>query len=185
MKYSSNDYRELDKDALQIRIDYDVHTKYVDVFTLAKKMNMLLVPYSSLTDDQLLFINIFDELKDGFTVFRKENGEEKIYTFYRDIDVSKSRQRFTIAHEIKHVIYHENEPSEKDEDLANHFARQLLAPTCLVMKYLNDSPFEIVSTFDISFECALCAYNHAENRVLSNCSNLDQFEVNFIETVVE
>lgn len=180
MYHSGKDYKKVDELALRLRIDYCHFEKRLDVFKLAKQLNIVLIKYSSLTEEQLEFITSKEELKDGFTIFKKKNGEYEFYTFYND-QIGTARIRLTIAHEIKHVVCLEFSPNEKEEDLANHFARYILAPTCLVMPYINRFSFmEITDDFDISFEAACNAYKAAENRILSNKSDLNDYENEFI-----
>lgn len=181
MRYSSDDYRLIDKTAIELRIDYEFLEEKLDVFALAKKLNMHLIPYSYLSDEQKSKIGILEDfLKDGFTVMRCISGKWEFYTFYDD-SVSKYRQRFTIAHEIKHVIFLEKEPGQKQEDLADHFARYLLAPSFLVMKYVRLSPFDVSDAFDISFEAAMYALNGANNRIDYGYSKLEDYEEEYLE----
>lgn len=181
MRYFSDDYRLIDKTAIELRIDYGFLEEKLDVFALAKKLNIHLIPYSYLSDEQKSKIGILEDfLKDGFTVMRCISGKWEFYTFYDD-SVSKYRQRFTIAHEIKHVIFLEKEPNQKQEDLADHFARYLLAPSFLVMKYVHLSPFDVSDSFDISFEAAMYALNGANNRIDYGYSKLEDYEEEYLE----
>ena len=185
MYCSGEDYQKVDEVALRLRMDYCHFEKRLDVFKLAKQLNMILIKYSSLTKEQLNSILNKEELKDGFTIIQKCKGEYKFYTFYND-SIGAARIRLTIAHEIKHVVFLETNPTEKEEALANHFARYILAPTCLVMEYVEKySPIELIDDFDISFEAACNAYNHAERRLRYNKQKLDDFEKEFIVEFIE
>lgn len=181
MYHSSKDYQDVDMTALRLRLDYGHLDKCLDIFKLARQLNIILVKYSSLTAEQLKGLSHYDELEDGFTVFKKINGEYKFYTFYNDLK-GDARIRLTIAHEIKHVVYLEENPNEKEEDLANHFARYILAPTCLVMPYVkqNGSVLDIASDFDISLDAATNSYNHTRRRLSSKYAVLDDFEIEFM-----
>ncbi len=180
MYHSGKDYQRVDEMALRLRIDYCHFEKRLDVFKLAKQLNMILIKYSSLTKSQLEVITSKEELKDGFTVFKKKNGEYEFYTFYND-SIGDARIRLTIAHEIKHVVFLEENPTEKEEDLANHFARYILAPSCLVIPYIERfQVMELVYDFDISYEAACNAYKSAESRIHGNKSEFDDFEKEFI-----
>lgn len=180
MYHSGKDYQKVDEMALRLRIDYCHFEKRLDVFKLAKQLNMALIKYSSLTEKQLEVITSKEELRDGFTIFKMKNGEYEFYTFYND-SIGDARIRLTIVHEIKHVVFLEENPTEKDEDLANHFARYILAPTCLVMPYIDRfQVMELVYDFDISYEAACNAYKSAESRIHGNKSALEDFEKEFI-----
>ncbi len=184
MKHSPNEYDEIDEAALQIRLDYGFTDLNLDIFKLADCLGIAVTPYSKLSKEQWEIIGPNVTLEDGFTVQRNENGILKYYTYYND-SVSRSRQRFTIAHEIKHVVFRETEPDEKQEDMANHFARYILAPTCLVMKFACESPFDIASVFDISFEASENAYKAATHRIEYNHENLTETEEEFMSKFKE
>lgn len=49
MYHSGKDYRKVDEMALRLRIDYGHLDKCLDVFKLARQLNMVLIKYSSLT----------------------------------------------------------------------------------------------------------------------------------------
>ena len=181
--YSSRKYRKIDQDAIQLRLDYRRYSKRLDVFGLAKQLGMLLIPYSALTPEQLKHIKKkSDKLNDGFSVIGRLKGEVRCYVLYNDC-VSRDRQRFTIAHEIKHFIYGETDPDDEQEDMANHFARYLLAPCCLVMPYVGYSPMDVAADFEISFDAAKNALNAATNRILLGKSRLEEFERRFINEI--
>lgn len=182
-KYSPSKYRKLDKDAIQLRIDYCCFSKSLDVFSLARKLGMVLIPYSSLTAKQLNVLKKYSEkVKDGFSIMGVIDGEWRCYTFYND-SVSPYRQRFTIAHEIKHFVYGETDPNDEQEDLANHFARYLMAPCCLVIPYVGLSPFEVADDFDISLDAASNALKAARNRSCLETFNFHDFERRFLKEV--
>ncbi|MCR5349261.1 MAG: ImmA/IrrE family metallo-endopeptidase [Bacilli bacterium] len=181
--YSPRKYRKIDRDAIQLRLDYRCLSKRVDVFDLARRLGMMLIPYSALTPEQLEYVKRKSEkLKDGFGVMRVVDGELRCYVFYNDA-VSIYRQRFTIAHEIKHFIYLEADPTQEQEDMANHFARYLMAPCCLVMPYVSLSPPDVVADFDISIDAAENALNAAANRIAAGAEKLEDFERRFMEEI--
>lgn len=185
MLYSSSEYREIDKAALRLRLDYGFLSYSIDVFSLAKKMGIIVIPYSKLSVYQISYICKQKERGDGFSVIqRKKNGDYVLYIFYNDL-FDLSRQRFTIAHEIKHILYMEESPDAKQEDLANHFARYLLAPTCLVMKLIDKCPMELACIFDISLMAAENAYKSAKNRINAGKEELLSFETEFVEKLIK
>ena len=181
MRHSSDDYRLIDRTAIELRIDYGFLSEKLDVFALAKKLNIHVIPYSYLSYEQKTKVTSMNEfLKDGFTVMRYIGGKWDFYIFYDD-SVGRYRQRFTIAHEIKHIIFLEKEPTQKQEDLADHFARYLLAPSFMVMGYLKLSSSDVSDAFDISYEAAEYALKGARNRIDYGHSKLEDYEKEFVE----
>ena len=97
---------------------------------------------------------------DAFTV--------KGVIFYDD-STPRSRQRFSIAHEIGHIVLHESDgvtvhnremsPSDDPKEReANIFASRLLAPMCVLHSLGVDSPEEIAELCDISITAARIRY---------------------------
>lgn len=180
-RYYSHDYPKLDNDAINLRIDYGFFEYNIDVFKLAQLIGITLIPYSSLPKDKYSVIKATRDLNDGFTVMRYKNGEWDFLTYYND-NVPLVRQRFTVAHEIKHVLYHEENPTEKDEDLADHFARALLAPSCLVMFLMeNHNVLELCDFFNTSVPATENAVKAAKERVKWKGKKLNQYEAEYID----
>lgn len=70
---------------------------------------------------------------DGFTLRR---GTKYIIVYNDSVFLPESRVRFTLAHELGHVVLqHKMEGDEVEEQEANTFARNLLAPRRLALKY--------------------------------------------------
>lgn len=108
-------------------------------------------------------------------------ASENNYIYYND-DLPYCRQRFTIAHEIKHVVCGEEEFDKEIEVFADHFARELLAPSCLVMFMIqNHNILEIGDRFYISASAAENAVKAAENRIKAKGMELNQYEIDYID----
>lgn len=68
-----------------------------------------------------------------------------------------ARQRFTIAHELGHILLHHfnsNLSNEYIEKEANMFAIRLLAPTCIIKELNINTVDQLAKTFNISAEAA-------------------------------
>ena len=86
-----------------------------------------------------------------FTVKKQTSRYDcKYYTAYDDEDYSINRQRFSLAHEIKHIIYDECDFDEFQERYAEHFARALLLHPAIVICLKNLDVNLISKQFGIS-----------------------------------
>lgn len=185
MTLTNEEYRDLDRAALQIRIDYNLLNDRLDTDELASLFKIMLVPYSSLKQDALDFIEEkIDKLEDGFTV--PINREDYLAIIFFNDKKCKARARFTICHEICHIIFGDNNDGELEEFRANHFARQLLIPTCLVMLYIFKKAdiYDLQSKFDASYEVAMHAYDSALNRLYSRGNILEDYEIEFFRKIL-
>ncbi len=81
MRHSGSDYAKVDKVALRLRVDYNHFDKCLDVFALAKQLNMVLIKYSSLSADARNQIMEHEETKDGYIISYRHYGKA---FWYRD-----------------------------------------------------------------------------------------------------
>ncbi len=142
-------YHKVDDKALQIRIDYNMFEKNIDVFLLCKKMGIVLVKYSSLNKVQYTLLRDTYGQNDGLTI--KINNRQ--YIFYND-DMIESRTRFTIGHEIDHITDNIHPNEKYEEKVADHFARSLLIPECVLIYEGYDDPYKVADDFNVSLEAA-------------------------------
>lgn len=180
MRLTKGEYRLLDQTALQLRLDYDFLVDDLDVFQLANKMNVSLIPYSEIEDKAKKFIfDKEDRINDGFFATECRKYAPKI--FYND-KISNKRIKFTISHELEHYVFDDNNDGEYEEAKANHFARQLLIPNCLVIMYALKGVdiYDLVSIFNVSYEVAAIAYLHARNRLHYRGYKLEDYETDFM-----
>ena len=102
------------------------------------------------------------DISDGFTV----RSGDRCYVFY-NMEQPPGRVRFTIAHELGHVllghlgdgehtVYNREASSEDapEEHMANVFASRLLAPACVLHALGAVTPEQIAAVCDISMAAA-------------------------------
>lgn len=153
--------------ALDVLSDYGFFHFPLDVFSLAEKIGMNLIPYSSLTYEQYESLCCKYGMELGFTFSYQKKGHTIYDTYFNDVDIVLARQRFTIAHEIKHVVSgdcHKKEPTENNEALADFFAKSLLAPQAVIIQEGLSSPEEYVERFCISQQSAEYCFSATEHR---------------------
>lgn len=185
----SNRYDELDIKVLQILMDYSNAHFPLDLFYLCEKLRIKLIPYSSLPEGKLDEINAIatnGELKDGCSILLGHPDPDGYiaYTYYNDNikDVMiQERIWFTISHEIKHVVYNETNPTDEEETEANHFARMLLAPTCVLIVGKYDNQDDIINKFKLTKSASNNALKAKNNRVEKHGESMFDYEIEFIE----
>ena len=158
------DYRNARDKAWQIIFNYDVCALPVSMQVLCSRMGIRLFSYSS-------GINLIRKYKlekytvnDGFSTILQNN-----YVIFYNESVPSGRRRFTIAHEMGHIVlghieksrsamlrapathWNKGEKGEPDplETAANIFASRLLAPACVLWK------LDIHTANEISELCGL------------------------------
>lgn len=151
-----NDYKASRDLSWRILIDQNINVLPVRISDICRALGIRLRGYSQ-SNDLLGSTGLFDICTetDGFTI----GG----MIFYNDIDCTIGRQRFTVAHELGHVLLghtpsrHNREPSPADnpkETAANVFASRLLAPACVLWGCGVTNAEQVAKLSDISLPAA-------------------------------
>lgn len=100
-------------------------------------------------------------------LWKYTNNHIEYQLWYNDINNSVERNRFTIAHEICHVINGDfKKPITKnDEKLCDYFAKCLLALQCLIISRKEFDINTIVTKYKVSKMVAENWLNAINNRI--------------------
>lgn len=183
MRMTNQRYEEIKRTIGDFLDDYGVSTLPVDVFDLVEKMKIkvvlaskLLRKYPKKIDECILF-----KYPNSFLYYDPDNQRFVIYI--DDVGCRKKRQRFSLAHELMHIILGHTEQNEKNETEANFGATYLLMPTSLVLIAPKECVLllpEVVSEiFDVSLPAAMVAVRYNSNRL----SLLDLDEREYEKTI--
>lgn len=148
----------------------------IDPFILCEKMGYVLVKYSDLSPE--VIEKYKNKNKNGFKI---EDSDGTIYIIYNDIKDIRII-KFTILHEIGHIVLGHLEESELAETQANFFAGFLLAPPVIII-YLNicDDINKISKVFGITYSCADSSNNRANSRKKYGPDYLEDYEQIFMD----
>jgi Zn-dependent peptidase ImmA (M78 family) len=179
----SEEYDKIVELALNVLMDYKEYDFPLNINGLAKKIGIDVKLYSNLDFD--VYENIYDKSPFGFTILSKyNNGHITFETYYNDIDNKKERNRFTLAHEIGHVVNGDinKDITDKEEKLYDYFAKCLLAPQCLIIQNKEFDIKTIVTNYNVSKQVAEYWLQAINNRISSfgkNC--LTDIERTYLE----
>lgn len=142
-------YKNARNASWQCLIDYNIDSLPVKVSRIAKQTDIVLLKNSA--------VNLLHQNESGTTLMQND----KLYIIYAD-EQSLQRCRFTIAHELGHIFL--GHLFSKDgngfatiddaEHSANVFARDLLAPACVLHELHATNAAAIANLCDISLEAA-------------------------------
>lgn len=169
MRLSDERYEEIKKIIANFLEDYNVRKLPINVFELAEKMKIKIVFASKLL---LKFPKKISE----YTIFSYPNSyliynphAQQFVIYIDNIGTKKRRQRFSLAHELIHIILGHNEQNEKNEAEANFGATYLLAPTSLALINNYDDLFKypeiVAEIFDVSNSEAEIIVRYWSNRI--------------------
>lgn len=120
-------------------IDNAINTLPVCLNSIIKKNKWKIVPYGKLKE---LNFHAYDNIMKKNLGFAQCINNR--YTIFYNEQTSVETQRFTIAHEIGHIVLnHFKVPIENREQEANMFAARLLMPMCILYECKVKSEEEI------------------------------------------
>lgn len=171
----------------------------VDVFGLARKMGFRLIRASDRLKFGIKKVKEFEEINKaksvyGYAFYDSEKMEFVIY--YDDVIAGHNKQRFSVAHEIGHIVLGHIkdgiESSSKAESEANYFAGYMLCPDCLstneeIYKILSENLFLISYWFGIADDTAMIKYEHHSKRnslPIKRCYEYEQIIMKCLEEAV-
>lgn len=142
-------YKNARNASWQCLIDYNIDSLPVKVSRIAKQTDIVLLKNS--------VVNLLSENESGITLMQ----DDKLYIVYAD-EQSPQRCRFTIAHELGHIFLGHLFKADGNgflitddaEHSANVFARDLLAPACVLHELHATNAAAIANFCDISLEAA-------------------------------
>lgn len=151
-------YDELERTVVELLEDYRFNHFPLDIFGLCNAIGVVCVPYFVLDEDDAIAANAVSE--DGFTIWIE--GHPIIV--YNEGN-KPERIRFTLAHELAHVILDHGESTSETESEANWFAEYLLAPTALVVRRRINDTEDVMDYFNVGNDCASYVLMHAFSRI--------------------
>lgn len=129
----------------------------INCFSVCEQLGIIVIAYSKLNKKKREKAMKCSE--DGFQIVReKSKGAFDTVIYYND-DMPHHRIRFTIMHEIGHIILDHTEHSELVESEANYFAKYALAPPPLIHNLGICDYVELAEKLDLSLQCAYYSMN--------------------------
>lgn len=178
MYWDGSDYDDMLRLVVDIYVDYGIKEFPIDEKELCRKMGILLIPYSEYPDKELLK----KRSREGFFIPISKNHPPMIL-YNDDISEVKSygRMRTTIFHEIKHIANGDVTENEKDEDLAEYFAKNMMCPIPLAVIRNITQPSVIISEFETSYDMACNIVRNVISRRRAMGTKILEFEKPLLE----
>lgn len=163
-------------------IETNTITYPLDVFSLIKSYNIKIIAYSDLSSK---FGCTHQEIVDSFSNYGflvRDKNSSKAIIYYNDHQSTKTNN-FTLLHELGHYLMGHFEDNKINDNLANCFARNLLAPASVCNKLNLNEPYEIEDYFQISSSAAYVRLDFLE-RDLHNIKKLGKHPMLYYKPLV-
>lgn len=128
----------------------------INLNSIIKFNHWKVIRYSKLKKLNMIEYETLMKENNGFAELTPNN---EYIIFYND-ELPQGMQRFTIAHEIGHIVlFHFKIPIENREQEANMFAARLLMPMCVLRECKIIDEQEIMTMCNVSYISAHYRYN--------------------------
>lgn len=151
-------YDTIEEKVVELYEKFHISKFPIDPFFIATQLKIKLIPYSKVNKEKR---DCFYE--NGWLGFNFRNNKKGTIDIYYDDSDSVERQRFTVMHELGHIILDHKEDSDLAEICANYFASYALAPSPIVVKYFCYDYKSISEKFFVSHECACNILRRSSN----------------------
>lgn len=152
MHLSRDRYDEIDREVIKLFSNLTIRKFPYDCFDICKQLGIKVIPYSSVSRKKRKALKSISE--DGCHILLETSEGVFRYIIYYNDKMPPHRVRFTIMHEIGHIVLDHTEHSDLAESEANHFAKYALAPPPLVHYLKIEDYMDLAEKFDLSQQCA-------------------------------
>mgnify|MGYP002552889255 FL=1 len=125
----------------------------LDTFSLVQSYGIKVVSYSKLSSHP---DTSFQEIVNSFSSYgflSRDKKTNRAIIYYNDTN-AKEIINFTLLHELGHYLMNHEKECKENENLANCFARNLIAPASICFKLGLVDPYKLSDYFHISLSAA-------------------------------
>ncbi len=180
MRLSNQRYEEIKMAIANFLEDYDVKKIPVDVFGLAEKMKIKIVFSSEILKKHPKKVDEYVLFNYPHSYLYYDPDSQRLIIYIDDLGTKRRRQRFSLAHELMHIILGHTEQNEENESEANFGATYLLAPTSLALIRIEEDELftsgMVEDIFDVSAPEADIIVRYNSNRVSLPDLNEKEYE---------
>lgn len=148
----SERYNEIEREVVDLFSRLSIKKFPLDCVEICKQLGIDLFPYSGLSEKKRKATNVAS--RDCLSLLKKRSGGQYTDSIFYNDRMPDSRVRFTIMHEIGHIVLEHAKHGDLVESEANYFAKFALAPPPLIRWLKIENYQELADRFGVSRECA-------------------------------
>lgn len=149
VRLPSKVYDRIENEVVSLYKKLSITEVPIDPIKIAAQLRFIVKQFSILP--YATQIELRNQEREGLSHYAPDFGT---FIVYYDDSISYARRRFTLMHEIGHILLGHKEESELAKKMADYYAAYALAPSPLIGKYQCEDYMDIANKFDVSQECA-------------------------------
>lgn len=153
-------YSLIERTVVELYAECGVNTMPLDPFSIIEKKGYILRSYANLKSNVLRGLLSTRNDLEAFNFF---DPSIKKYGIFYNTKLNSRRIRFTLMHEIGHIVLGHKEESSLAKKEADFFAAYSLAPYPLINVKECEDCSDVENTFDVSSQCAQIAFASYQN----------------------
>ena len=153
-------YEEIERVVVDLYVKHSIHNIPIEPFKILEERGYVLIPFSKFNKE-----DCFEQVNDDNDAFSFYSPKHKTYFIIYNDEKPLPRIRFTLMHELGHIILGHKGESDLARREADYFAGYALAPSPLISHYATEDEYLISAVFWVSKECAVvrsCCYMNWE-----------------------
>lgn len=153
-------YTEIEKKVVELYKECGIKNIPINPFLVIKKRGYIIKPYSIIKPN---ILNRLMSTRRDLEAFNFFDPSIQKYSIYYDSNQNVQRIRFTLMHEIGHIVLGHKEESALAKKEADFFAAYALAPYPLIHIYECEDSIDVEVKFNVSAQCAQIAFASYQN----------------------
>lgn len=145
------------KQILDIYVEHCICLFPIDCFDLLERYGFTLKTYKQIEQDNIELFEVIKKYSDDAFRYCK--------TIYYNSSQNPNRIRFSLMHELGHYILKHTGQTQENEDEADFFASNILAPRAIMCNLNCNNAEDVHTVFEISYAAANRAWYDCRNRV--------------------
>lgn len=156
-------YDEIRSTVADLIEDWGIAVYPFSIWSLLRKMGISTIPYSALPEEDR--VSLVEKYPDALTVYPPDFNPRRTTIYYNDGIRDRDRIRFTLSHELGHLILmHPDSDEDIYEREADIFANYFLVPAPLIFEFSSIDYSVVSADFAVSYSCAMSACDRAAKR---------------------
>lgn len=139
-------YEHIKEKVVEVYRECKIRTFPIDCFSILKHYKMRTISYLDVKDNN-------PELYKAITYYSKDAFRFRMTIYYNPCN-TEGRIRFSLMHELGHFILRHTGDSRENEDEADYFASQMLAPRVAIRKNKCETSDDLHEVFGLSYAAA-------------------------------